>query len=88
MKKLIAVVLLVFLSGCGVTRYQLTTPDGVNVSVWNTKDYESYELTAKKQPDASWSIRLKENGVSASDPMKGMSDNVSKLINLIPQSGG
>lgn len=33
------------------TSYVEAKADGVKVSVWNTEDYESYELTAKKQPD-------------------------------------
>jgi len=67
--------LLLILSGCGMTRYQVSTPDGVEVSVWNTKDYEAYELTAKKEQDNSWSVRLKEQGVST---------NIDKLIDRIP----
>jgi len=75
------------LTGCGLTHYSIATPDGVEVSVWNTKDYESYELSAKKQADNSWAVRLNEKGISASDPMKAMAQNLSDVISLIPAGG-
>jgi hypothetical protein len=87
MKIVIMLVCLLVLSGCGLTHYSISTPDGVEVSVWNTKDYESYELTAKKQPDNSWAVRLNEKGISASDPMKAMAQNLSDVISLIPAGG-
>ena len=82
---LIVLICLSLLSGCaGVTEYHVTTPDGVAVDVRNTKDYQSYSLNAKKEADGSYSVRLDEQGVSASDPMSTMSDSISRLIDLIP----
>lgn len=87
MKYLILLVCLLVLTGCGLTHYQVSTPDGVEVSVWNTKDYESYELTAKKQADNSWAVRLKERGISASDPINAMAQSLTDVISLIPVTG-
>jgi len=84
MKLLLLILVCSLIAGCGLTHYAISTPDGVEVSVWNTKDYESYELTAKKQTDNSWAVRLNEKGISASDPMKAMAQNLSDVISLIP----
>jgi hypothetical protein len=77
------ILIALLLSGCAVTHYSIETPDGVTVSVWNTKDYESYEMIAEKKDD-SWSVNLVEKGVSASDPSAVTAENMSKIINLIP----
>lgn len=82
----------VLLSGCmGSTMYRVTTPDGVEIEVRNTKDYETYSLSASKSVDGTWNISLDETGVSASDPaqimagsMDKMSDSVNTLVKLLP----
>jgi hypothetical protein len=77
------------ISGCaGVTEYEVTTPDGVIVKARNTKDYQTYSLNAQKQADGSYSVTLDEEGVSASQPMNIMSQNMEKLIDMIPVASG
>ena len=72
------------LSGCaGVTEYQVETPDGVKVSVRNTKDYDSYILNAKKEADGSYSVELRERGVSASDPLRASLDANKSLLDRL-----
>lgn len=74
----------ILLTGCaGVTEYHITTPNGVVVDVKNTKDYESYTLTVKKEPDGSYSMKLEEVGVSASDPLKASQEANAKLLDRI-----
>lgn len=72
------------MAGCaGVTEYKVTTPDGVIVEVRNTKDYDTYSLNAAKQADGSYSVELKETGVSASDPLKAARDLNSVLLDKL-----
>ena len=87
MRLFVVLVFVCFMSGCagfgGVTEYKITTPDGVLLEVRNTKDYQSYKLTAKKAVDGSYSVRLDETGVSASDPMAIMAKQNELILNKI-----
>ena len=89
MKSLVFLISVLFLTACtGVTTYEVTTPDGVSISVKNTKNYESYTLNAVKNEDGSYSVSLEEVGVSASDPIKASQEAngklLDKLISLVP----
>jgi len=67
----------------GVTEYKVTTPDGVTVEAKNTKDYESYDLNVKREADGSYSMQLKERGVSASTPLKASQEMNSQLLDKL-----
>ncbi len=81
-KKLIVLAITAaMISGCaGVTQYEIETPDGVKVSVRNTKDYDSYILNARKEADGSYSVELRERGISASDPLRASLDANKSLL--------
>ena len=83
MKVVLCICLLMLTACAGVTEYEITTPDGVSVIARNTKDYDTYELSAKKNPDGSYSVKLKETGISASNPLKAAQEANSKLLDKI-----
>jgi hypothetical protein len=82
--KLIILMAAALLTGCaGVTQYEIETPDGVKVTVRNTKDYDSYTLNARKEADGSYSVELRERGVSASDPLRASLDANKALLDRL-----
>jgi hypothetical protein len=82
--KLIILMAAALLTGCaGVTQYEIETPDGVKVIVKNTKDYDSYTLNARKEADGSYSVELRERGISASDPLRASLDANKALLDRL-----
>lgn len=82
--KLAILLAVALLTGCaGVTQYEIETPDGVKVTVRNTKDYDSYILNARKEADGSYSVELRERGISASDPLRASLDANKALLDRL-----
>lgn len=75
---------LVLLLGCaGVTTYEIQTPDGITAKVRNSKDYETFSLTAEKAENGSWKVMLDETGVSASNPLKAAQEANQLLLDTL-----
>ena len=82
--KALIVFCVITLAGCaGVTEYKVTTPDGVMIEVRNSKDYESYELSAVKQADGSYSVKLIEMGVRSNNPLEAARELNGKLMRKV-----
>lgn len=96
-KALLVAVAIASLSGCVLTggNVDYTVKPVINevtgevicceAEVYNSKDYDKLELLVEKGADGSITVKLKEEGVSASDPAAVAAANNAKMLEMMQQ---